>query len=615
LKVPEGTAGKKARCKKCKYSFHIPGEPTAPVDPVDDSEHLSVIDSPFSFAAPAPAKEPAKKEIPPPSKEVNKKPGASPAAGDNPFAVATAAATDDPTPIPSKEPGSKSKYQKKAEPAAKKSSYRGPKPAAGGGGKGRTVLFLFAALLCAAGGAGGFHAFTEYQKSKESKPAATPVVAAAPAPEPQPVAEKPKEEKAKKTDDRARKANKEADKVEPAAAGAPADKRDAAPQAKRGGPKVTGGLKLPAPAAKPTPYEKATATIPLDHDAKAVKQLILGGSEGPVIVVVRRTSDGLGGMGRKDTLDRFALNTNRKIDSTVIPADAVKGYPRAGDISPGGDRYAYEHPAGKLSVAQLGTDTKLLDGLAISDDEKEKHPGIAALYFLTDDKVAVVTTAGVVETWDIAAKKKVASSEPIPAAANLADKRSLALHRHRDPEKATLFAFAGGAIHAVHPGGKPTLALTLPKAPSEGLALAVDPSGQRLAVAFRATDPGNHVRFVHARVGDPKPAADQPLDADLGTPTLAEWTRPETFTLLTDKGVGFAFDAEANVLIAGLRTPAPTHVVADGVRHWVLLPNAADAKKAVLVNVTVPPEGYSQSLTGAKWQPFSLAITADGTAK
>lgn len=607
LKAPEGMAGKKARCKKCQYSFRIPGEPASAVDPVEDSQHLSVIDSPFSFDAPAPAKEPAKKEAATATKDAVKKPAPAPA--DNPFAIPAAVGPSDDTPIPAVEPRSKSKYQKKPEPAAKQSSYRGPKPT--GGGKGRTVLFLVAALLCAGGGAGGFYAYTEYQKSKDAKPAATPAVAQAPTPEPA-ATEKPKEETAKKGEDRARKSNR----AEPvAAAGAPADKRDAAPQAKRGGPKVTGGMKLPAPAAKPMPYEKATATIPLDHDAKAVKQLVLGGSEGPVIVVVRRTSDGLGGVGRKDTLDRFALNTLRKIDSTVIPADAVKSYPRIGDISPGGDRYAYEHPAGKLSISQLGTETKLLDGLDLAADEPEKHPGIAAVYFLTDDKVAVVTTAGVVETWDVTAKKKTASSEALPVAMNLADKRSLAFHRHHDPAKSTLFAFAGGAIYSVTPGGKPKLAFALPKSPSEGLALAVDTSGNRLAVAFRATEPGPHVRFVHARVGDPKPAAEQPLEAEIGTPVLAEWNRPETFTILTDKAVGFAFDAEANVLIAGIRAPAPALIVADGPKHWVLLPAPADAKKAVLVNVTVPPEGYSQSLTGGKWQPFSLAITAEGTAK
>lgn len=578
LKAPEGLGGKKARCKRCQHSFRLPGgNANDAQESTGDPEQLSVVtDAPFAFS-------------PPTGIEIN-------------------------DPVETKpDPKSKSKYKTKADKAShpspvKQSKYRshgGPSA----GGKGKTVLLLGALLLCAGGGAAGFYVYTEYQKSKAVPQPSANATADTP----------PDKELAKKTDDSAKKTKSDANPA-PTAPSAGATGRDGkgSPRAVRGGPKVSGGMKLPAFSEKPTPYEKPTATLALDHDAKVVKQVLIGGAEGPVVLVMRRTFDGLGGKGMRDTIDRYALNTLRRIDQTEVPADAVKAYPRIGDVSPGGDRFAFEHPAGKLSVVQLGTKTVLVDGLELSSPEAKdepKHPGISAIYFLSDDKLAVVTANGVVESWDLAAKKRVGASEAIPGAANLVDRRSLALHRDRDPEKSRVFAFAGGAIHAVPPGGKPQLALALPHGARECLALAVDGSGNRIAAAYRATEPGEHVRFLHARVGDPKPGADESLDAEIGLPTLAEWTRPETFGLYTDKGLGLAWDADTNQLIAGFRTPTPTIVAADGSKHWVLLPDAKDAKKAVLVNATLPPEDYSPSLTGEKWKPLALTITADGTAK
>lgn len=613
LKAPPGMAGKKARCKRCQHAFRIPGgDANADMDSTGDSENLSVIaDAPFAFdqpstpSAPSVAKKAESKPAP------KSEPKTEPVADDNPFAIPTAGPTEA---EPAPEPKSKSKYKTKpdkAESVAKSSarspSYRtkAPAPAAG---RGRTVKLLLAALLCAGGGAGGFYAFMEYQKSQSSQPAVAnaPPSDSAPTPEPS----KPVEEQAKSAVD-----------PKPApVAGQSAPDRRTNPKAPRGGPKVSGGLKLPPFADKPKAYEKPTATISLDHDVASVKQVMVGGSEGPVVLVTRRTFDGLGGKGMKDTIDRYALNTLRRIDQTEVPADAVKAYPRIGDVGPGGDRFAFEHPAGKLTVVQLGTKTVLVDGLDLAGEmngkDKAAHPGIASIHFLTDEKLVIVSKAGVVESWDLVGKKKVGASEPFPGATNLVERQSLAFHRDRDPNKCLVFAYGGGgAIYSVAPGGKPQLALSVPNGPTDCLALAVDGGGNRLAVAYRASEPGEHVRFLHARIGDPKPGTDQPLDADVGVPRSAEWTRPEAFSIFTDKGQGLAWDADTNQLIAGFRTAKPTIVAADGAKHWCLLHDAKDAKKAVLVNVTVPPEDYSPSLTGEKWKAMALTITADGTAK
>ncbi len=564
LKAPDGMVGKKARCKKCQESFRIPGGDPHASDG-GDAQQLSVVgDSPFAFPGDAPAPSPAK-------------------------------------PVePKADPPSKSKYRTKAAVPAKKSSYGGGK-AAPVGGKSRLPLFALAGLLCAGGGAAVFFAYSESQKPKDTP---APAVAATTPPNNPPAVPPPVPVK----DDKSKKA-----KADPVAA-----KVNAEPKA---GPRVlkaTGGLKLPPPNPKPTSLEKAVASIPLDHPPTAAKQLLVGGSEGPVMLVTRRTFDGLGGKGMKDTIDRYALNTFRLIDQTEVPADTVKSYPRVCDVSPAGDRFAYEHPAGKLTVTQLGVKTNVVEGLDLAG--ASDPVGIVGLHFLTQDQLAVVTKAGVVEVWDLDAKKKVSATEPLPAGASLVPGRSCTFRVDYDPknvlEKSALFAYAGGVVYQVPLAGKPRAVFTLPRKPTACLALAVESGGERIAVAYTATEPGEHTRFVYGRLSDPEPKGDLSLDAEAGTPVAANWNRPETFTVLTDKGQGFACDADNGNIIAAFRPEKPSPLmVVEGVNHWFLLPDPADAKKAVLVNVTIPPESYSPSLTGAKWTTLSLTINPAGTAK
>lgn len=596
LKAPEGMAGKKARCKKCQQSFRIPG----PDDASDgDAGQLSVVgDSPFSFNGDAPAPEPAKPAA-------KKKSAPPPPAGSNPFAVPDAVAAE-----PTADPPSKSKYRTKtAAPEKKASAYRG-KPAAARG-KSRLPLFALAGLLCAGGGAAAFFAYSELQK--KDKPA--PTAAAPVAPPNDPPAPAPEPAKAK--DDKGKRAN---------AAAAPADK--AADERKAAGPRVQkarGGLKLPPPNPSPMPFEKAAATVPLDHPPAAVKQLMVGGGDGAFLLVTRRTFDGLSGKGAKDTIDRYSLATGRRTDQTEVPADGVKTYPRVCDVSPTGDKFAYEHPAGKLTVTLLGAKSNVVEGLDLNppdgDNKAMAAPvGVAGLFFLTEDAVAVVTKAGVVEVWDVAAKKRVSATEPLPPGTNLVNGRTFTFRADSDPKKAleasALFAFAGGAIYQVPVGGKPKAVFPLPRKPTDCLAVAVESGGERVAVAYKASDPGEHVRVAHGRLGDPEPKGDLALDPEVGPPTAASWNRPETFTVRTDGGHGFACDADTGDVIAAFRPEKPSpHVAVEGVKHWFLLPDAADAKKAVVVNVTLPPEGYSPSLTGAKWQTLSLTVTPQGTAK
>ncbi len=605
LKAPEGMQGKKARCKRCQHSFRIPGGDPSDTESTTDAENLSVIsNSPFEFDASAG-----------PTATPNQK--ITPVASDNPFAIPTT--TTEPEAIDEKktEPKSRSKYKIKPEkesktPPAKRSQYRS-NHTANTPRRSKTLIMIVAAVLCMVGGAGGFYAYTVYQKSQENP---TEPVAQAPSNElvqsqPKPT---PNYDTSNTTKSNPLPAEPEVKKAQERSQG----------KQKRG-PKVSGGMTLPSFAEKPKLFEKSTASIPLEHGTAAVKQFLVGGSEGPVALVMRRTFDGLGGKGIKDTIDRYALNTFRRIDQTEISADAVTHYPRIGDVNPGGDRYAFEHPRGRLSVVQLGTNSPIVNGLELSsqpmvNSDKGKGgamtPGLAAIYFLTEDKVAIVTMNGVVESWDIGSKKKIIASEAIPGVANLVDRRSIYFHKDRDPDKAQIFAFSGGSIYSVAPGGKPRLALTLPHGATECLALTIDSGGNRIACAYRASKPGDHIRFLHSRIGDPTPGSDHPLDASgIGEPIKAEWSRPETFSIVTDQGFGFSYDADTFQMIAGFRTEKSTLMVLDGLQHWCLLPDAKDSKKSQLVNVIIPPEDYAPSLTGAKWKALALTITSEGLAK
>ncbi|QEL13773.1 zinc ribbon domain-containing protein [Limnoglobus roseus] len=583
LKAPDEKAGKKARCKKCQHAFRLPGSKPNADDSDGDPEHLSAVaDAPFAFggdvavaAPPPPAKPAAKKSAPLPE-------------GSNPFAVPNGLS---PAKAEPKKADSKSKYRTKAaEPAAKGSSYRDRKPTPDGRGKSRRLMLVLAGLLCAGGGAAAVYAFGEFQKSKDQpKPAAQAQTPAPPNDPPAP--EKP---------------------ADTPAAGKAA--KDAPPRAR----KTTGGLTLPPPNPTPVLFEKATTVLALDHAPAAVKQMLVGGTDGPVMLVMRRTFDGIGGKGMRDTIDRYALNSQRRIDQTEVPVDTATAYPRVCAVSPGGDRFAIEHPAGKLTVAQLGTTTNVVEGLAPGDAKEPDAAtaGIAGVRFLTDEKVAVLTKTGVVEVWDLAAKKRVSVSEPLPGGTPLVEGRTFVFHDDRDPKKASVFAYAGGGIHQVVVGGKPRPVFTLPRQSKACLALAVEDGGTRLAIAYTAAEPIEHVWLVCGRVNDKKPSGDHALDAEVGSPVAAGWTRSETFSILTDKGQGFAYAADTNDVIAVFRPEKPGPLLApDDTRQWCLLSDPADAKKAVLVNVTVPPESYSPSLTGEKWTPLALTITPQGTAK
>jgi hypothetical protein len=121
---------------------------------------------------------------------------------------------------------------------------------------------------------------------------------------------------------------------------------------------------------------------------------------------------------------------------------------------------------------------------------------------------------------------------------------------------------------------------------------------------------------VVARLGDAKPAAVVPLADEWGVPVEAAWSGPETAVVVTDKGVAILFDGESNAMIGMIRpaTVPAAHFpgTATGL-HWCVLPDPADAKKAVLVSVPVPFEGYFELRDEKK--PAGLVVSVEGIGK
>ncbi len=620
LKAPDGMAGKKARCKKCQHPFRIPGTAIAPVDSVADSEHLSVVaPSPFAFdgsaeatpVSPLPSAKPLK----------SSKPVAVPAEEpDNPFSMPSAAIPDDDDTPP--EPKSKSKYRKgdskadaKADSKIEKSKSKFGQPAAaktgGGGGLKKILMFGVAGLLCAAGGAAGIYFFM----MPKEKPAVA-MLPTAPAPV---VVEKTKDEK--KAAPTLKKGNVTSNEPNKAAVAAKPE-----PGAK-GKSRVVFNIprtldKIPDPT-KLAILEKPKDLIALDHNTGTVRKVIVGGKDGPVAVVIRHTFDGFQGKGGKDTVDRYSLTSGTRVDRTEIESDGLT-WPRATDISPNGERLAIDSPANKITIYQLSDKgKKLLDGFDPYPDAKGKSPGIAAIYFLDDNSIAVVSKEGTADVFDITTKAKTVTGKPLPTVPTspLAENRSVAI----SPDRKLIAVYAGGTVYEIPTATcEPKVSTTLGNAPMDGLALAIDDSGTRFAVAYQAgqaqgADAVPYTRIAHARFGDPETKADQPVNEEFGVPARCAWVSPEAFVMVSANQVGFLFDADqgGNQIIAGLRPPNPgVFCLYAQDRYWCLLSDATDAaKKSILVSTPFPPQEYLPLVSAGKEKPVALQVSAKGIAK
>ncbi len=532
LRAPAGSAGRKARCKKCRHGFRLPGDAVSD-DVGQESTQLSVVDEPaFSFVS----------------------------------------STDEPTVSGRR---SKSKY----------------KSSIGAGGKGRsssgnagpmlTILGVVAVLI--AGAVGAYFYMNPAQPPEQAAGSSAPV--------PKEPANETAQESPKK------------DNMKPAIAAAPkvAEKQPSRRTS------VTGGMKLPPPPEKADSFRKPTAKASVDTEYDKIHKLFATGGDSPVAAILWASDPGFQGAGVKDTVDRYSMASGERIDRTIIEVgNAV--WPRACDLSPGGDHFITEGPVGTLTLydlnakAKLGTPFKPFAG-----NPEVPTPSLAAALFVDEKTVIVAAVDGRIESWNAREGTRI-------GAGSVGTVTLTATSCAMKPNRSAMLIVAGATLQEMPAATlTPQPILSLPHGGGDGLAIAMDRS-DRIAVAYRAKQPGTHTRFVVARSGDEKPSADLHLDDSAGIPNALSWCGPEAFTASLDSGTAFVYETEVNKPLATLSPRKTAKHALVGDRDYVLMPDTADAKKCVLVGIAFPPDDYLplRNEAVADRKPIGFLVTAEG---
>lgn len=601
LKAPDEAAGKKARCKRCRASFYLPGTPSAnsdessvqlsaegvlpPSAPAADANPFAFDDTPaVGMQRPTPLAQPSVSA----SKEMETEPVQFEATvSDNPFAFSTpdTPAADDAQPKSQRsKPVQKARTETSRKPVARK-------PARASGTLRIIGVAGVVGLFCAIGGGIGVYLWMQMQNPVASGPV-------------------PADSKPIGSVDQP-----EGNRLAP-----PADKADASDVSRPSSPRVvriTGGLELPAgPNTGGTVIQKPNDRLSLDIEAGKIQRVLFADTEAAVAAVVWPSFAGVLGRGGTNAVDVYSLNSGNRIDRLELPASG-RGGPLLCSLSPDGNRFAAESPASRLTVWNLIDKLKLIDGVEPFAADGETAPGIAAVYFVDNDRLAVVSPMGAVDVWSLKANAKIASGPPLGKITQdrpLLDQRTITI----TPDRKAVLLMVGEQLYEVPlKTSLPAAALTLPRKPESGYALAADSSGSRVLAAYRASDPGPHTLIVVARLGSEKPTMMLHLAESAGEPVAAAWPALDTAVVLTDKGVALVIDAEVNRVIAAIRPAAAPALLQPGVaseRFWYALPDPADVKQSLLLSIPMPFDDYF-SLRDAANEPIGLAISAEGLGK
>jgi hypothetical protein len=582
LRAPDGMGGKKVRCKKCQTSFRLPGP--VPADSVNESVGLSVVDEHLTAAPPASA-DPFAFDTGPAAAL----PPAPAAADIDRFAIPT---PTDATPAPDK---SKSKYRGKEPPRPKPGKPGEPADKPAKRSKLPVILGGLFGVGCAAGGAAAVFFLLPGQSPTQTVAQATPTKPAPAAAAPTPTAGK-------------------ADKQAPAGEQLKAKEKTESPRSPRRSPTVmiADGLALPAAPAQPGEVvQTPETTTPVAVEPAKVRRVLLSKAEARLAAVVYPSVPPFQGKGAKDAVEQYGLGGGARVGRIEIDADGLTPN-RPADLSPEGHLYASEGPPGKVSVWDIGQNQKLLDGV-----DPPEGGGVVGVFFVEEEKLAVVSKAGAVDVWVVRNKAKEVTGKPLAAmtpADVLADRRNVVLA----PDRRAVLVVAGGAVHRVKTtgAGDAETVFTLPGKGGVGYAVGADPLGERVVVLYQATEPAPHTMLVMAKLGTDKPTIAQPLAADAGTAGRADWIDDQNALVVTDKdGVGLLVNAELNRVVAAVRPAAKPGLLlpqSSAGRLGCLLPDAKDAKKSVLVSIPFPPDGYQSIRDAGKDKPIPLTVAADG---
>lgn len=354
-----------------------------------------------------------------------------------------------------------------------------------------------------------------------------------------------------------------------------------------------------APPAADAPPVKAQERRALDLAPGSVRLVIppYKKATSDTVFVVQVTA-GFQGQGEKLALERFSPVGMKRAERLEFPGDG-KPVP-ACDVTDDTDRFAHAAD-GKLTVWNLADRSKVVDAWDVFADMPEhKKAGIAAVYFVTPDSVATVTTAGAVHAWELASKKKLGEFVPTKGAApgKVLAGKSVA----RTVDRAVVVVAVGGALYQVGVKGAVGQAegsVDLGGDVGRSLGLAVSSNGKLLYVFETAPEARADGKKEKVVVGVPVAGRGPPnfvrWPDGVGDPESVGWANDEIAVAGTDKGRAFWFELTEGrfVTLAVLAPPGELakHATGDA-DHWALLPDPALPGRAVLLEFQMPPDGY-----------------------
>src|SRR5438477_2119952 len=163
------------------------------------------------------------------------------------------------------------------------------------------------------------------------------------------------------------------------------------------------------------PAVAASDRRPIDLAAGSIRAVfppaIKGISDTAFVVQV---AAGFQGKGEKLALERFSPVGGKRPDRLEFAGD---GKPEpACDVTPETDLFVHAAD-GKLTVWRLADKSKAVDAWdPFVEMPEHKKAGIAAVYFVTPDSVATITTAGAVHAWELSSKKMLGEFVPVKGA-------------------------------------------------------------------------------------------------------------------------------------------------------------------------------------------------------
>lgn len=531
-------------------------------------------------------------------------PAAAPAS-DDPFGFPAGAAAAEAAPASSTRNKPKGKDTKAAkDPKAVKTAAtgRGYRQKAGGGGKRKFVLVGLVALVVATAVAGvlvyvnkhkGDQAQAGKGDDKDKKG------------EPPPPTEPPKtgptppdpKDAAKGAAGKKEPVKKEPGKKEPGKGTGPSTAGGVADRPLLLLPPSVKGITLQAPNPKPEVFvERNGDVIPIDAEFPKVRRLMAPGHVAGDIGVLWEREGVPNTPGNKLVMD-VCRPTGTRQQQIEFTGDG-KPVPAA-DLSDDG-RYFAHGDGSRVTVWKVEDKSKPVDAWDVyAALPAQQKAGLAAVYFPPAPKEAkdappnrliTVATDGAVHLWDLAGKKQLGGFVPPRGKpGRVVEGRGVALSQTRH---FVVVAVAGVITKCTFDGDTVDHVTIADLGGDVQASLGLATYGETTVYAFEAGEKREKVVMLLGR-GDKH----QPLKwpEALGPPVGVGWVSGDLVAVSSGRGgaVMFEFNDERGSLVPKYAVVPPNdlalHATTD-VCHWYLIPNPADAKRCVLVQLS-PPSG------------------------